>query len=136
MYETENKKAMRRMGQAMMATMPLQLKVQVMFKMLLAGDDDDKRRKIMEEAKQRRRFTVPRDRIEWYQTIDHHKCENCKICLEFCPKGVFSEDDKNKITVSSTYECVMLCSGCEIKCPQGAISFPDRKDFYGYVYYV
>ena len=54
MLVTKDKTAMRKMGQAMMATMPLQLKVQVMFKMLLAGNDDNKRRKIMEEVKQRR----------------------------------------------------------------------------------
>ncbi|UEC40399.1 MAG: hypothetical protein METHSR3v1_1200001, partial [Methanothrix sp.] len=40
MLVTKDKTAMRKMGQAMMATMPLQLKVQVMFKMLLAGNDD------------------------------------------------------------------------------------------------
>ncbi|HNT46766.1 MAG: 2-oxoglutarate-acceptor oxidoreductase subunit OorD [Methanosaeta sp. PtaU1.Bin060] len=136
MLVTKDKTAMRKMGQAMMATMPLQLKVQVMFKMLLAGNDDNKRRKIMEEVKQRRRFTVPRGQIEWYPTIDHRKCQSCKVCLKFCPKGVFEEDGQDNITVSRPYECVMLCSGCEIKCPHSAISFPDRKDFYRYVCYV
>jgi len=136
MIKTKNKKAMRKMGQAMMATMPLQMKVHVMAKMLLAGNDEDKHRKIMAEVKQKRRFTVLRDQIEWYPTIDHHKCQSCRVCLDFCPKGVFEEDGHNKIIVSRPYECVMLCSGCEIQCPHDAISFPDRKDFYGYVYYV
>jgi NAD-dependent dihydropyrimidine dehydrogenase PreA subunit len=58
------------------------------------------------------------------------------VCLEFCPKKVFEMDGSNEVVAAHPYDCVMLCSGCEIKCPHGAISFPDRKDFYKYVYYV
>jgi NAD-dependent dihydropyrimidine dehydrogenase PreA subunit len=132
----DEKTAMKKMGRAMTATMPPLLKLQIMFKMLLAGKDGEKRRKVMEVVKERRRFTVPRNQIEWYPTIDYQKCQSCQVCLEFCPKGVFTRDDEGRVVVAHPYECVMLCSGCEIKCPQGAISFPDRKEFYKYVYYV
>lgn len=136
MLEKERRNAMRKMGWAMMANMPPRLKAQVIIKMLLAGDDEDKRRAIMEEVKQRRRLTLPRDQIEWYPTIDHERCQGCRVCLEFCPKGVFAEDGQNNVIVSRPYECAMLCSGCETRCPHGAISFPDREDFYRYVYYI
>jgi NAD-dependent dihydropyrimidine dehydrogenase PreA subunit len=46
------------------------------------------------------------------------------------------EMSDGSIAVTHPYECVMLCIGCEGRCPEGAISFPDRNDFYRYVYYV
>ncbi|NMB85833.1 MAG: 2-oxoglutarate-acceptor oxidoreductase subunit OorD [Methanosaeta sp. PtaB.Bin018] len=121
---------------AMMANMPTRLKAEVAIKMLLAGSDETKRREIMHSVSERRRLTVPRDEIPWHPSIDQLACKRCKICLNFCPKGVYSEDSDGSIVVTHPHECVMLCTGCEGRCPEGAISFPDRKDFYKYVYYV
>jgi len=121
---------------AMMANMPLRLKAEITLKMLLAGGDEKKRREIMDRASERRRLTLPRDRIEWHPSIDQNACKRCKICLNFCPKDVYSEKDDGSIIVTSPYECVMLCTGCQGRCSEGAISFPRRKDFQKYVYYI
>lgn len=84
----------------------------------------------------KRSFTVQRDQIEWYPTVDSEKCNGCGICYEFCPKDCFSmTSDKSKVQVTAPYECVVLCSGCVKKCPQEAISFPKREDFEKYVIY-
>jgi NAD-dependent dihydropyrimidine dehydrogenase PreA subunit len=45
------------------------------------------------------------------------------------------KSDSGKVQVTAPYECVVLCSGCVKKCPQGAISFPRREDFEKYVIY-
>lgn len=121
---------------AMMANMPLRLKAEVVIKMLLAGSDETKRQEIMHRVGERRRLTVPRDKIQWHPSIDQKACKRCKICLNFCPKGVYSEESDGSISVAHPHECVMLCTGCEGRCPEGAISFPDRRDYYKYVYYV
>ncbi len=85
----------------------------------------------------KRAFTVSREQIEWYPTIDPEKCSGCGICFEFCPKGCFSMvSDENKVQVSAPYECVVLCNKCMSKCPQGAISFPNKEDFEKYVIYL
>ncbi|MHB8117943.1 MAG: hypothetical protein ACYDHX_04325 [Methanothrix sp.] len=108
MCDETGKKSMKIATWAIMANMPLKLKAEVTRKMLLAGSDEKKMREIMHSVSERRRLIVPRDRIERHPSIDPETCK----------------------------QCVMLCTGCEGRCPEGAISFPDRKDFYKYVYYV
>ena len=130
------KKSMKLAAWAMMANMPLKLKAEITLKMLLAGSDEGKRREIMHSVSERRRLTLPRNKIEWHPSIDQKACKQCKVCLNFCPKGVYSEKADRSIVVANPYECVMLCTGCEGRCPKEAISFPDKKDFQKYVYYV
>jgi NAD-dependent dihydropyrimidine dehydrogenase PreA subunit len=130
------KKSMKVAAWAMMANMPLKLKAEITLKMLLAGSDERKRKEIMHSVSERRRLTLPRNKIEWHPSIDQKTCKQCKVCLNFCPKGVYSEKADGSIVVTNPYECVMLCTGCEGRCPEEAISFPDKKDFQKYVYYV
>ncbi|RQW81574.1 MAG: ferredoxin family protein [Methanothrix sp.] len=130
------KKSMKVAAWAMMANMPLKLKAEITLKMLLAGSDERKRRELMHSVSERRRLTLPRNQIKWHPSIDQKACKQCKVCLNFCPKGVYSEKADGSIVVANPYECVMLCTGCEGRCPEGAISFPDKKDFQKYVYYV
>jgi len=130
------KKSMNVAAWAMMANMPLKLKAEITLKMLLAGSDERKHREIMHSVSERRRLTLPRNKIEWHPSIDQKTCKQCKVCLNFCPKGVYSEKADGSIVVTNPYECVMLCTGCEGRCPEEAISFPDKKDFQKYVYYV
>ena len=71
---------------------------------------------------------IPREEIPWYPTIDPNKCTGCGTCVDFCHHAVYStEGDKAK--VSNPFGCVVGCTGCLSKCPEGAISFPDQKEF-------
>lgn len=85
--------------------------------------------------KRKRHFTRPREEIEWYPTIDSNLCTNCKICYNFCFKKVFDINEKGIVFVANPYDCVVLCKGCEKRCPKGAISFPKREDFVEFVVY-
>ena len=84
--------------------------------------------------KRKRHFTVAREEIEWYPTINAEKCINCKVCYEFCPKDVYDLIE-DKVKVVRPYQCVVLCTGCVSKCMNGAISFPKREDFEKFVIY-
>jgi NAD-dependent dihydropyrimidine dehydrogenase PreA subunit len=71
-----------------------------------------------------------REKIPWNPTINYEKCVNCGICIEYCKLGVYSKSDEGreeKPVVSNPNNCVVLCTGCEEQCPQGAISFPSKQ---------
>lgn len=71
---------------------------------------------------------IPREEIPWNPTIDLEKCTGCGTCVDFCHHAVYAlEGDKAK--VSDPLGCVVGCTGCLTKCPTGAISFPDQKEF-------
>ena len=53
------------------------------------------------------------------QTIS--KCDDCRICLLVCPKGVFEIVDKNKVRVQRHGEC-FSCNACVSQCPEEALS--------------
>lgn len=122
---------------AFKAKMPLSLRLKVFLKMGIWGANKEKRLEMIRELGQRRRFSVPREDIDWYPSINQDRCQSCKICLEFCPKGVFTEGaEKGEVRVANPRQCVVLCAGCQNKCPYGAISFPDKGNFEKYIYYV
>jgi NAD-dependent dihydropyrimidine dehydrogenase PreA subunit len=133
MSDETKKTSMKMATWDMITNMPLRFKAETTIKMLLASSDEKKRREIMHNVGQRRRLTLPRDEIEWYPSIDQKACKQCKSCLNFCPTGVYSEESDGSVVVIHPYECVILCTGCEGRCLEGAISFPDRNDFYRYV---
>jgi NAD-dependent dihydropyrimidine dehydrogenase PreA subunit len=51
---------------------------------------------------------------------DVNKCNNCRICLMVCPKGVFATADKINIRVLKQREC-FACSACVTQCAEGAL---------------
>lgn len=65
---------------------------------------------------------IPREEIAWYPRVDLDKCTGCGVCAKFCQKGVYVLGDK--VSVTNPYRCVVSCTGCVSKCPEGAISFP------------
>jgi len=73
---------------------------------------------------------IPRNKIPWHPTIDYNKCKNCGKCVEYCTLGTYElkqEKGKKKPIVSNPNNCVVLCSGCDSICPQGAITHPSKK---------
>jgi NAD-dependent dihydropyrimidine dehydrogenase PreA subunit len=125
------------MRKANRKTMPLGLYLKTAAGMMFAGGNHEKRVRLMKEIASRRRFTQPRETIPWNPSVDPNTCDGCGVCVSFCPKGVFVQDDGAGISVVvNPASCVFLCTGCVAQCPKGAISFPDRNDFLKYVYYV
>ena len=83
---------------------------------------------LLETLRKRKVILKPRTEIDWYPRIDPEKCNGCKICFDFCKKGVYTVKAGGMI-VANPYECVLMCSKCMSKCPRGAIDFPDKKDY-------
>jgi NAD-dependent dihydropyrimidine dehydrogenase PreA subunit len=68
---------------------------------------------------------IPREEIPWYPTIREELCDGCRLCVEFCPFGVYEYDPKsNKIKVVNPFNCQVGCSMCAMKCKPKAIAFP------------
>ena len=71
---------------------------------------------------------IPREEVPWFPTIMEELCDGCRICLDFCPFGVFGYDEKtNKVKVSSPFYCEVGCSICAAKCEPKAILFPPLR---------
>jgi len=73
---------------------------------------------------------IPRDKILWCPTIDYERCICCGKCVEYCTLGTYGFEEKNgkkKPVVANPNSCVVLCSGCDSICPEGAISHPSKK---------
>jgi len=68
----------------------------------------------------------PREKVEWYPTIDLSKCVKCGMCMN-CGKKVF-EWTKEGPKVVRPYQCVVGCATCANLCAGNAISFPDIQE--------
>lgn len=67
----------------------------------------------------------PREKVEWFPTIDPEKCVNCGMCMN-CGQGVY-EWTKGGPKVARPYSCVVGCQTCANLCLGNAISFPDTS---------
>ena len=103
--------------------------------MLIFNRNEEKLKQFSKELYKRKKFTKPRNEIDWFPSIELEKCINCKVCLEFCPKKVYELNKEDKVIIKNPYSCVMLCSGCKNKCSVGAIYFPNKKQFEKFVFY-
>ncbi|MEO0181691.1 MAG: ferredoxin family protein [candidate division WOR-3 bacterium] len=68
----------------------------------------------------------PRDKVEWYPTVDAEKCVQCGMCMN-CGKGVFDWTEDGPV-VARPYECVVGCTTCANLCQGNAIKFPQVKE--------
>jgi len=48
---------------------------------------------------------------------DINNCNNCRICLMVCPKGVFYITEENNIRIKNRFEC-FACNSCVTQCPE------------------
>jgi len=54
-------------------------------------------------------------------------CKQCGICVEFCPKGVFTKDALG--TPQPTYQDKCIgCSQCVLHCPDFAITVSEEAE--------
>lgn len=65
--------------------------------------------------------------------INHDLCKGCDICIESCPKHVYSKSkDVNKkgvyLPVSENEEKCNKCNLCELLCPDQAITVEEDDD--------
>jgi NAD-dependent dihydropyrimidine dehydrogenase PreA subunit len=68
---------------------------------------------------------IPREEIPWYPTIREELCDGCRLCVEFCPFGVYEYDqESNKAKMVNPFNCQVGCSMCAMKCRPKAIAFP------------
>ena len=52
-------------------------------------------------------------------------CKNCRVCIVFCPTGVYTENELGGPIISSPEKCTN-CQLCVIRCPDFAIEvFPN-----------
>jgi len=65
----------------------------------------------------------PRDKVDWFPTIDPEKCIKCGMCMN-CGQSVFTWT-KDGSRVARPHSCVVGCQTCANLCPNDAISFPD-----------
>ena len=65
----------------------------------------------------------PREKIDWFPTIDPKKCVKCGMCMN-CGKNVF-EWTKKGAKVARPDSCVVGCTTCGNLCLGKAISFPN-----------
>lgn len=59
------------------------------------------------------------------QTIYRDWCKACGICIAFCPRKVFDQDELGKPVVARADECIG-CQFCEMHCPDFAITIEER----------
>lgn len=54
-------------------------------------------------------------------------CKSCGICIEFCPKSVFSRDNMGRPVIERADACIG-CRFCEAHCPDFAISIAEGEE--------
>ena len=58
--------------------------------------------------------------IEGLIQQDIDKCNNCRVCLMVCPKGVFDIVDGKNIRIMNRSEC-FACNACVTQCTEDAL---------------
>jgi len=68
----------------------------------------------------------PREKVEWFPTIDKKKCLKCGICMN-CGRKVFDWTDDGPV-VARPYECIVGCNTCGNLCMGEAITFQSIEE--------
>ena len=54
-------------------------------------------------------------------------CKKCGICVEFCPRKVFTLGRLNEPVLSAPEKC-SICRLCELRCPEFAITVTETEE--------
>ncbi|AIS53097.1 4Fe-4S ferredoxin [Thermoanaerobacter kivui] len=68
----------------------------------------------------------PREKVNWFPTIDHDKCVKCGMCMN-CGRNVYEWTKEGPI-VAQPYNCIIGCNTCANLCLGNAISFPNLNE--------
>ena len=52
--------------------------------------------------------------------INYSWCKKCRICIVYCPTGVFTSDQFNSPIISFPEKCIN-CGLCVLRCPDFAV---------------
>jgi len=64
------------------------------------------------------------DWVPWFPVIDYDRCNDCKLCLNFCLFGVYELSEQGRVQVKKPANCKTNCSACANACAHSAIIFP------------
>ena len=65
----------------------------------------------------------------WYPVIDYNECNDCGICVDFCPHDVYDKSKSPTPVIIYPEECIEGCKNCGNQCPSDAIKyFGDASD--------
>ena len=59
--------------------------------------------------------------------VNRKWCKNCRICIQFCPTGVYTEDELGGPIISFPDKCTN-CQLCVIRCPDFAIEVTNPEE--------
>ena len=68
----------------------------------------------------------PREKVDWFPTIDKDKCLKCGICMN-CGRKVFDWTGDGPV-VTRPFECIVGCNTCANLCMGEAISFQNIEN--------
>ena len=68
----------------------------------------------------------PREKVDWFPTIDPDKCVKCGMCMN-CGNAVFDWTETGP-TVARPYKCVVGCMTCANLCLGNCITFPSLEE--------
>lgn len=67
----------------------------------------------------------PREKVEWFPTIDPKKCVKCGMCMN-CGRNVY-DWKKDGARVARPYNCIVGCTTCANLYQGNTITFQDIK---------
>ena len=59
--------------------------------------------------------------------INRKWCKACGICIELCPKTVYSSDEMGRPQITNPEKCIQ-CRMCEYRCPDFAIKVGGKAE--------
>lgn len=59
--------------------------------------------------------------------LNRNYCKDCGICIEYCPQGVFGQDENARTIVAHQDNCIQ-CNICVYRCPDFALELGGSKE--------
>jgi len=73
------------------------------------------------------RVSTAKDKPEYITSINKKLCKRCGICVQFCPQGVFTQDEEGYPVVKEQEKCTG-CLSCFYYCPDFAVEVKKHEE--------